>query len=61
MEIGDQLKVMGVSHFYEIFRDDDQTNIVDQLKVVHLFPAFLSSEEADIFCCEITLDEFEGL
>ena len=40
MENGDQLKVMGVSHFYEIFRDDDQTNIVDQLKVVQLFPAF---------------------
>ena len=38
MENGDQLKVMGVSHFSEIFRDDDQTNIVDQLKVVQLFP-----------------------
>ena len=61
MENDDQLKVMGVSHFYEIFRDDDQTNIVDQLKVVHLFPSFLSSKEADIFYCEITLDEFEGL
>ena len=33
---------------------------MDQLKVVKLFPAFLSSEEADIFVSEVSLGEVEG-
>ena len=51
---------MGVKNFYDIFKDDNKTNIVDQLKVVKLFPSFLSSEEANIFVTEVSLGEVEG-
>ena len=51
---------MGTKHFDLIFKDDKQTNIVDQLKVVKLFPAFLSIEEDYCFSSEVTLGEVEG-
>ena len=56
----DHLKLLGVKNFNGIFKDDNQTNIVDQLKVVKLFPAYLSSEEANCFALEVTLGEVEG-
>ena len=56
----DKLKEMGIRHFSKIFKDDLQTNIVDQLKVLRLFLAFMLSEEAEIFSTEINLGEVEG-
>ena len=54
------LKDLGVKHFSGLFKDDNQTNIVDQLKVVQRFPTFLSLEEAACFDFETTLGEIEG-
>ena len=39
----DQLKLMGVKHFNDIFKEDNQANIVDRLKVCCIcnnFPKF---------------------
>ena len=60
MENDEQLKELGVKHFSEIFKDDDKSNIVDHLKVIQLFPSYVSSEEAEIFSTEVTLGEVEG-
>ena len=55
VENDDQLKELGVKQFSEIFKDDNQTNIVDQLKVIQLFPSFISRDEADFFYPEISV------
>ena len=60
IESDEQLKDLRVKHFFGIFKDDNQTNIVDQLKVVQLFPTYLSREEANCFDSETTLGEIEG-
>ena len=60
VEDEDQLKEMGIKHFSVIFKDDNKTNILDQLNIVHLFPTFLSSEEAESFSTLITVGEVEG-
>ena len=44
-----QLKELGVKHFSEIFKDEGNTRISDQLKVIHLFPTLVDREEATIF------------
>ena len=41
----DHLKVLGVKHFFDIFKDDGKTNIRDQLKVFQLFPSLVSRDE----------------
>ena len=60
IESDEQLKELEVKHFTGIFKDDNQTNIVDQLKAVQLFPAYLSHEQAACFDSETTLSEIEG-
>ena len=35
------LKKQGKQHFADLFKDDGKTNIVDQLKVIGLFPSFV--------------------
>ena len=35
------LKQLGEQHFVDLFKDDGKTNIVDQLKVIGLFPSFV--------------------
>ena len=42
VEEEDELKDLGIKHFSDMFKDDLKTNIVDQLKVIQLFPSFLS-------------------
>ena len=41
------LKILGIRYFKNIFADDHLTNIVAQLKVIRLFPSFISPEESD--------------
>ena len=51
---------LGSRHFSEIFKDDNQTNIGDQLKVIQNFPSFVVEYESDTFTSKITLGEIEG-
>ena len=53
------IKDLGVRYFKQIFRDDYQTNIEAQLKVIHLFPSFLHQEEMETFTRQISLEEVE--
>ena len=43
-----------------MFKYDDCTNIGDQLKVIKLFPSFITKEEGHIFNSEVTIEEVEG-
>ena len=43
-----------------MFKDDDCTNIGDHLKVIKLFPSFISKEEGHIFTSEVTIAEVES-
>ena len=54
------LKELGVKHFTESFKDDGKSIISDQLKVIQLFPSFVTRDEASIFIDEVTLVEVEG-
>ena len=60
MEEIDHLKDLGVKHYSNIFKDDGNTSISDQLKIIQLFPSMLSEEEASMFTTEVTLVEVEG-
>lgn len=44
-----QLKALGENHFSVQFKDDGLSNIEDQLKIVRLFPSFISKEDAGVF------------
>ena len=54
------LKELGLEHFSHIFRDDKQTCILAQLKVVMLYPSMLSFEEASCFIENVFMSETEG-
>ena len=54
------LKNLGIRHFSQIFKDDDRSCILAQLKVIMLFPSMLSIEEARCFFEEVSLVEIEG-
>ena len=56
----DHLKDLGVKHYSNIFKDDGNTSISDQLKIIQLFPSMLSEEEASMFTSEVTLAKVEG-
>ena len=56
-EVG--LKELGLRHLSHIFRDDKQTCILDQLKVVMFYPSMLSSEEASCFIENVLMSEIE--
>ena len=40
-----RLKDLGIHHFKTLFEDDKLTNLESQLKVIHLFPSYISLEE----------------
>ena len=52
-------KDLGVRHFKHIFRDDKQPSIAAQLKVIRLFPSFITREERITFTSQITSVEVE--
>ena len=54
------LKHVGELHFSELFKDDGNTSIVDQLKFINLFPSYVQEDEVGIFLWEITLSEVKG-
>ena len=54
------IKALGVRYFKKIFANDNLTNIVAQLKVIRLFPSFISPEERESFTCQISLAEVEA-
>ena len=54
------LKDLGIKHFSHIFKDDSQSNIFAQLKVIQLFPSMLTKEGADCLIEEVTIGEIEG-
>ena len=54
------LKEMGRCHFAHIFCDDKQTNLLDQLRVVMLFPNMITLEDAPGLTQPITLSEIEA-
>ena len=51
------LKHLGEQHFVDLFKDDGKTNIVDQLKVIGLFPSYVQETENDCFLTPITITE----
>ena len=53
------LKWLGEQHFRVLFQDDDTTNLVDQLKVIRLFPTLIEVEDVDSFLEPITSQEVE--
>ena len=53
------LKYLGVNYFSKILRDDNQTNIMAQLKVIRLFLSFILQEETERFTHQISLEEVE--
>ena len=59
VEDDDYLNQLELQHFVDLFKDDGCTNIVDQLKVVSLFPSFVKEEERGFFFSEVTLSEVE--
>ena len=60
MEEEAALKELGLRHFSHIFRDDKQTCILAQLKVVMLYPSMLFTEEACCFIENVSISEIEG-
>ena len=53
------LKQLGERHFGELFKDDDSTNLVDQLKLIRPFPTLTEEEDVDSFLEPITSQEVE--
>ena len=59
MEDETHFKQLGELHFLDLFKDDGNKSIVDQLKVINIFPSYVQEEEVGIFLSEITLSEVE--
>ena len=55
-----ELKLLGQNHFANIFKDDHQTCILEQLKVVLLYPNMISLDDAPGLTQPISLSEIEG-
>ena len=53
------LKDLGIRHFKQIFCDDNQTSIAAQLKIICLFPSYISQEEWISFTSKISSMEVE--
>ena len=53
------LKDLGQSHFANIYKDDGGTCLVQQLKVIMLYPKMISDELASNLTCPVTLGEIE--
>ena len=54
------LKQLGEQHFANLFKDDGKTNIVDQLKVIGLFPSYVQETKKDCFLTPTTISEVEA-
>ena len=52
---------MGAYHFTNLFTDDGSTNIEDHLKVIILFPTYLSEKDKASFLSYFSLFEIEGV
>ena len=59
MEDETHFKQLGELHFLDLFKDDGNKSIVDQLKVINIFSSYVQEEEVGIFLSEITLSEVE--
>ena len=55
------LKLLGKQHFSELFGDDKTSNIVDQLKVIRIFPNMTLEEDIDCFLKPISFQEVEAV
>ena len=55
-----QLKALGERFFSTLLKDDGSSSISDQLKVIKMYPSFLSNEEADSFFSKVTLAKVES-
>ena len=53
------LKELGVRHFKKIFSDDNLSSISAQMKIIRLFPSFLSQEDRSSFTPNVSLKEVE--
>ena len=53
------LKYLGQSHFANIFKDDGGTCLLQQLKVVMLYPKMISDVHASDLTCLVTLGEID--
>ena len=54
------LKDLGQSHFANIYKDDNQTCLLEQLKVVLLYPNMISHVDAPCLIQPVTLSEVES-
>ena len=54
------LKALGIKHFKTMFEDDKMTNLESQLKVIRLFPTYISMEDKDSFSRPVSIQEVEG-
>ena len=54
------LKELGLRHFAQIFCDDKQTDLLEQLRVVMLYPNMISHEDAPCLTLSVTLAEVES-
>ena len=54
-----QLKTLGEKHFSTLYMDDGSASILEQLKVIKLFPFFFSAEDADFMGAEVLMVEVE--
>ena len=52
-----KLKALGESFFSSLLSDDGTSHIFDQLKVINIYPSFLTIEEKSSFCSGVTLEE----
>ena len=53
------LKALGIKHFKTMFEDDKMTKLESQLKVIRLFPAFISMEDKNSFSRPVSILEVE--
>ena len=55
MEDEGSLKDLGIKHFSQIFKFDNQSNILAQLKVIKIFPSMHTKEGDDCLIEEVTI------
>ena len=53
------IKSLGTRYFRKIFEDDHLNNLAAQLKIILLFPSYISSNEAEAFTRPVTISEVE--
>ena len=59
VEHDQDLKELGVRHLKKIFCDDNLTTISAQMKIIRLFPSFISHENRSTFTSKVSLHEVE--